>query len=71
MDYELISAIDSCLNAVRQLEMTVRQDCAEMGECTRGQVLAAYLDAMEQAISQLRKVESQLQVFRDEQCLIP
>lgn len=71
MDPEIMSVVNHCLTISHSLEATIHQDCAEMEECTRGQVLAEYLIAMEQATGLLRKIISQLQVIRDEQRLIP
>ena len=71
MDPEIMSAVNHCLAVSHSLEAVIHQDCAEMEECTRGQVLAEYLSAMEHAAGLLRKIKSQLQTIRDEQRLIP
>ncbi len=64
---ELMTRLNSSLQLTRELEALMRQDSDELDECTRGQILTAYRDAMEQAISLLRQIRRQLQIYRDEQ----
>lgn len=71
MDAEIMSAVNHCLAISHSLETIIHQDCGEMEECTKGQVLAEYLTAMEHATGLLQKIKSQLQIIQDEQRLIP
>ena len=70
MDPSVLNTLDTCLDTAWQLEALLAQDSGEMDECTKGQVLTAYQDAMEQAISLLRKIRRQLQILYDEQKLV-
>jgi len=70
MDDDVMLLLGRCLNTARQLEALLMQDSAELDACTRGKVLTEYRDAMEQAISLLRKIHRQLHIYHDERKLI-
>ena len=70
MNDETLALLGKSLETAHRLEALLQQDSGEMEECTKGQVLTAYRDAMEQAISLLRKIGRQLQIFYDERKLI-
>ncbi len=67
---ESLKTLRESLYTARRLEALLQQDSTEMEECTRGQVLTEYRNAMEEAIGSLRKIERQLQIFYDEQKLV-
>ncbi len=71
MDIEAMLDIDRCLVTAALLKGVVKQDSAEMEECTKGEVLAAYQDAAESAISLLDRIQGQLRHIRDKLAASP